>query len=149
MITSPDGIDFIKSFEGFKGKSYPDPKTGGAPYTIGYGTTVYPNGTKVRLGETISESTALAFLTTNLTAFENAVNTLVTVSLNQNQFDALVSFTYNLGRANFASSTLLKLLNAGDYDGASKQFIRWVSPGSSVEKGLTIRRKAEAELFNS
>lgn len=149
MKTSPNGINFIKGFEGFKGRAYPDPKTGSTPYTIGYGTTVYPNGNKVRLNDTISESTAAAFLATNLTGFESTVNNLVTVDLNQNQFDALVSFTYNLGRANFASSTLLKLLNAGDYDGASKQFIRWVSPGSSVEAGLRRRRLAETELFNS
>lgn len=83
----------------------------------------------------------------DMTIFENAVLRLVTVQLNQNQFDALVSFTYNLGAANLGRSTLLKLVNAGNFAGAAQQFPRWNKAGGKVLAGLARRRAAEAALF--
>ena len=139
----------VAGYEGIKLKAYPDPKTGGKPFTIGCGTTVYPSGKSVNLGETCTKDQALTYLQHDLIKFGNYVNQYVTVKLNQNQFDALVSFTYNLGPANLKSSTLLKKLNAGDYQGAADQFLKWVSPGTSVTAGLTKRRTDERAWFLS
>jgi lysozyme len=79
--------------------------------------------------------------------FEDGVNKLVTYTINQNQFDALVDFSFNLGLGNLGSSTLLKKLNAGDIKGAAEEFLRWDKAGGKVLAGLTKRRKAERDLF--
>lgn len=149
MKTGDKGKALIKEFEGFEDKAYPDPKKGGAPYTIGWGTTRYPSGMPVKPGDTATKEKAEQYLANDLVKFEAAVTSAVKVPLTQNQFDALVSFTYNLGAGNLNSSTLLKMLNAGDYKGAADQFMRWVSPGSAVEAGLRRRRTAERALFLS
>lgn len=142
--TSSDGIDLIKSFEGLELDAYADPI--GIP-TIGYGTIKYPDGSKVELGDSCTEDEAVEYLTHDLVTFENAVNKLVKVDINQKIFDALVCFTYNLGETNLKSSTLLKLLNAKKYSEVVPQFLRWNKAGGKVLKGLTRRRQAESDLF--
>ena len=145
MKTSQSGIDLIKQFEGFRAKPYLC--SAGVP-TIGYGTTVYPNGIKVKLSDQkITQQLAETFLQHHVNVIEKNVLSLVKVALKQNQFDALVSFSYNVGVGAFGDSTLLKLLNAGDIDGASKQFDRWNKTGGKVSNGLTRRRNAEKALF--
>lgn len=137
--TSQKGIDLIKSFEGCRLVAYQDSV---GVWTIGYGHT-----SGVYAGMTITEQQAEDFLRADLGTSESAVNRLVTYSINQNQFDALVSFTFNVGSGNFGGSTLLKKLNAGDTTGAADQFDVWVYAGGQVLEGLVRRRAAEKELF--
>ena len=145
MKTSKAGLNLIKQFESFRAAPYLC--SAGVP-TIGYGTTVYPNGIKVKLSDQkITQQLAESFLQHHVNAIEKDVLSLVKVPLTQNQFDALVSFSYNVGLGAFRDSTLLKLLNAGDIDGASKQFERWNKAGGKVSNGLTRRRNAEKALF--
>ena len=149
MQVSDAGIELIKSFEGFRANAYPDPKSGGDPWTVGYGTTKFPSGRPVKKGDYVTPAQAEMYLREDVKKFANSVDALVTVPLKQCQYDALVSFVYNLGATNFRTSTLLKKLNAKDYKGAADEFLRWVSPGSSVEAGLRRRRTAERDLFLS
>ncbi len=149
MQTSDKGIALIKQFEGCKLTAYPDPGTGGAPWTIGYGWTQPVDGKPVRPGMTIDQATADRLLKTGLVSYENDVLRLVKVKLSQSQFDALVSFTYNLGSRSLSTSTLLSKLNAGDYAGAADEFLRWNKAGGKVLNGLTRRREAERALFLS
>lgn len=142
MKTSPKGIALIKSAEGLRLKAYPDPGTGGLPWTIGYGST-----SGVTKSMVITEAQAEQMLAADLVRFERAVERLVQVPLNQGQFDALVSFTYNVGEGNFTKSTLLRKLNAGDTAGAADQFLRWVNAGGKVLSGLVKRRAAERAMF--
>ena len=144
MKTSQSGISLIKGFEGKRLNAYYD---GVGVWTIGFGTIKYPNGVRVKKGDTCTEAQAESYLKNDLVKFENAINRLVKVPLNQNQFDALSSFTYNLGETNLSSSTLLKKLNAKDYAGAADQFLRWNKAGGKVMNGLTRRREAERNLF--
>ena len=146
MKLSENGLKFIAKHEGFRSKPYLDPV--GVP-TIGYGNTYYTNGVKVRLSDTaISEDEALELLQNIVKRFEEGVNRLVKRALNQNQFDALVSFSYNLGLGNLQSSTLLKKVNANPCDQSiSYEFSRWNKAGGKVLNGLTRRRKEEAELY--
>ena len=110
MKTSEKGLALIKEFEGFQSKPYKCPA--GVP-TIGYGSTFYLNGSKVKLTDrAISEKEATDLLVKSLVKYEHTVNVTVKVPLEQNEFDALVSFVYNLGAGNFVSSTLLKLINS-------------------------------------
>lgn len=142
MKTSPKGIALIKSAEGLRLKAYPDPGTGGLPWTIGYGSTLGVTRTMV-----ITAEQAEQMLAVDLVRFERAVERLVEVPINQGQFDALVSFAYNVGEGNFAKSTLLRRLNSGDSQGAAEQFGRWVNAGGKVLQGLVKRRAAERALF--
>lgn len=142
MNVSQNGMALIERFEGLRLTAYRDIV---GVLTIGYGHT----GPDVTPGMTISQGQANILLQKDLVKFATGVNNLVKVPLNQNQFDALVSFAYNLGLGNLGSSTLLKLLNAGDYAGAQGQFIRWNKAGGQVVAGLTTRRQAEANLFAS
>jgi len=142
MKTSPKGIALIKSAEGLRLKAYPDPGTGGEPWTIGYGST-----SGVTRNMVITESQAEQMLAEDLVRFERIVERQVQVPLNQGQFDALVSFTYNVGEGNFTESTLLRKLNAGDTAGAAEQFSRWVHADGKVLPGLVTRRAAERALF--
>ncbi|MDN5642883.1 MAG: lysozyme [Acinetobacter sp.] len=143
MKTSNLGINLVCGFEGLRLKAYDD---GVGVWTIGYGTTVI-NGVKVKKGDTCTAEQAKSYMAQDLKKFESAVNTAVKVPLNQNQFDALVSLTYNIGIGAFKSSTLLKKLNAKDYKGAAEQFPRWNRGGGRVLNGLVKRRKIEMELF--
>lgn len=142
MKISQKGIDLIKSFEGLELKAYKDSV---GVTTIGYGST----GSHVSIGMTITKEQSEQLLKKDLERFEKGVSDLVKVPLNQNQFDALVSFAFNLGLGNLKSSTLLKKLNASDYIGASKEFERWNRAGGKVLNGLTRRRIAERDLFLS
>ncbi|USA54565.1 lysozyme [Acinetobacter sp. C32I] len=144
MKTSQVGINLIISFEDLVLTAYDD---GVGVWTIGYGTTVYPNGIRVKRGDTCTKAQAMSFFQHDLRRFEAAVNQVVKVTINQNQFDALVSLTYNIGEQAFKDSTLLKKLNAGDFMGAAEQFKVWNKGGGKVMKGLVRRRAAERELF--
>lgn len=147
--TGAAGIELIKSFEGFYAKPYPDPATGNKPYTIGYGTTVYPSGKRVELTDPpIDESTALVYLSHDLKTFEYGVDSLTRDDINQNQFGALTSFAYNCGLQNLKISTLLKKVNANPNDPTiAAEFVRWNKANGKVMNGLTRRRKAEAQLY--
>lgn len=147
MKTSQRGLNLVAEFEGLEFESYPDPGTGGHPWTIGFGTTRYPDGSRVQPGDTITEDGAFALLRHDVARFEDDIERLVVVPLNQNQFDALVSFTYNVGPGALERSTLLRKLNTGDYRGAADELPRWDKAGGRVLAGLTRRRKAERELF--
>lgn len=149
MQTSDKGIALIKGFEGCRLTAYPDPGTGGAPWTIGYGWTYPVDGKPIKPGMKIDQATADRLLKTGLVSYENDVLKLVKVKLTQNQFDALVSFAYNVGSRALSTSTLLKKLNAGDIKGAADEFLRWNKAGGKVLNGLTRRREAERALFLS
>ena len=146
MKISNNGLDLIKQFEGLSLKPYLD--AANIP-TIGFGNTYYEDGTKVTLKDkpiTEERATQLLEFIANKTFSEN-INKVVKVPLNQNQFDALVSFAYNIGNKNFNWSTLLKKLNLSDYVGASLEFGRWNQAGGKILSGLVSRRQKEKELF--
>ena len=140
MKTGSKGIDLIKHFEGCELEAYKCPA---GVWTIGYG---HIKG--VKEGMTITEVQAEEMLKSELNEYEGYINNLVTAELNQNQFDAMVSWVYNLGGGNLGASTLLKVLNAGDYDGVPAQIMRWNKAGGKVLEGLTRRRQAEADMFS-
>ncbi|MCH7380406.1 lysozyme [Acinetobacter higginsii] len=144
MAASQVGINVITSFEDLVLTAYDD---GVGVWTIGIGTTVYPNGVKVKKGDVCTLEQAKAFFTYDLKHFEAAVNSAVKVPVSQNQFDALVSLTYNIGESAFKKSTLLAKLNKSDFTGAADQFKVWNIGGGKVLKGLVRRRAAERELF--
>ena len=146
MQTSDKGISLIKQFEGCKLTAYQDSV---GVWTIGYGWTQPVDGKPIRAGMTIKQETAELLLKTGLVSYESDVSRLVKVGLTQGQFDALVSFTYNLGARSLSTSTLLRKLNAGDYAGAADEFLRWNKAGGKVLTGLTRRREAERALFLS
>lgn len=138
--TNSNGLLLIKSFEGLRLQAYRDAV---GVWTIGYGTT-----RNVRPGMRISEAEAEQFLQQDLNRFEQAINEAVKVPINDNQFSALVSFTYNVGSGAFRSSTLLKMLNQRrNLRATADQFPRWNRAGGRVLAGLTRRRNAERALF--
>lgn len=143
---SLSGQEIIHWFEGFRAKAYPDPGSGGEPWTIGYGTTVY-KGNPVVEGMVITKEEAAESFQKDLSKFEKAVRKAVKVSLTQHQFDALVSFTYNVGVGAFQSSTLLRKLNKGNYMGAANEFPRWNKASGKIMAGLIERRETERALF--
>jgi lysozyme len=134
------GTDLLKFYEGCKLVAYQDSV---GVWTIGYGHTkgVYE-------GMTITQEQAEQMLLDELKEYESYVDDLVTVPLNQNQFDALVVWVYNLGPTNFRKSTLLKELNNGNYQAVPIEIKRWNKAGGQVLEGLIKRRKAEANLFS-
>lgn len=144
--TSDKGIELIKSFEGFSSKPYLCPAK--IP-TIGYGATFYPDGKKVTMKDSpITEEKGVELLKSMLVKFEQYVDSYCVDSINQNQFDALVSFCYNLGPSNLKSSTLLKKVNADPNDPSIEvEFMKWVKAGGKTLKGLVRRREAEAKLY--
>ena len=135
-------LALIRKFEGLRLKPYRCPA--GVP-TIGYGHT----GPDVKPGLVITQQQADQLLVNDLAKFERGVNALVTVKIKQNQFDALVSFSYNLGLGSLQQSTLLRLLNAGNFQAAADQFLRWNRAGGHVVAGLSRRRAAERDMFLS
>jgi lysozyme len=141
MKTSEAGIKLIEDMEGLRLNAYQDVA---GVWTNGYGNThgVIP-------GSTITAAQAESDLLSNVAGSEYVVNTVVKVQLNQNQFDALVDFVFNLGSGNFQSSTLLRLLNQGNYAQAANEFPKWNHAGGVVVAGLTTRRLAEQAMFNS
>lgn len=140
MNISQNGIELIKKFEGCRLEAYKCPA---GILTIGYGHT----GSEVHLGQKITQEQAEKYLKQDITIHSNNVSRLVKAPLNQNQFDALVSFEYNVGYGNFTSSTMLKLLNQKKYTEAAAQFGRWVYANKKILQGLVKRRAAEKELF--
>jgi GH24 family phage-related lysozyme (muramidase) len=138
-LINQEGLDLIKSFEGFRSQAYRDPV---GIWTIGYGHTE-----NVQPGDMVSRAGAEDLLKADLRKFEAQVRRLVQVPLTSNQFSALVSFTYNVGSSSLARSTLLKLLNQQNYQGAANQFSRWNQAGEQVLPGLIRRRSAEKALF--
>ena len=140
MRPSPACIALVKRFEGFRPGPYLCPA--GVP-TIGYGHT---QGVTLS-SPPIREEQASGMLVRDLGSFAHLVEGLVHVPVTQSQFDALVSFAYNLGAAALAKSTLLQRLNAGDTAGAAQEFARWVHRGQQVLTGLVARRAAERAMF--
>lgn len=144
---SPNGLALIKRFEGLSLRAYPDPGTGGKPWTIGIGATVYPDGRVVKAGDTITAEQAEEYLRHDLARFEAAVTKLTGGVATQGQFDALTSLAYNIGSEALRTSTLLRKHNEGDHAGAQKEFPRWNKAGGRVMAGLVKRRAAEAALY--
>jgi len=142
MNISESGLDFIISREGMILRAYPDPATGGDPWTIGVGRA---HG--VKEGDTCTEEQAREWLREDCETAEKCINNSVGVTLSQNQFDALVSLIFNIGCGNFRKSTLLRKLNEGDDAGAAEQFKVWNKAAGREMAGLTNRRHAEAALF--
>jgi len=138
MKTSDKGINLIKKYEGFVPTAY---RCSADKWTIGYGHTLNVKSTDV-----ITLDEAERFLKQDIEFAEKEVNRH-NLDINQNQFDALVSLTYNIGSGAFNNSTLLKKLNKGDYQGAADQFLVWNKAGGKVMKGLVRRREAERALF--
>ena len=138
-MISEKGIKLLKDFEGFRTHAYQDSV---GVWTIGYGHTkgVTPN-------MIISAAQGEQMLVEELKEYENYVDELVKVPLHPHQYDALVSWVYNLGPTNFKSSTMLKVLNEGKYDEVPAQMKRWNKAGGKELDGLTRRRNAEAEMF--
>ena len=139
MKTSAEGLSLIKKFEGCELYAY---QCSAGVWTIGYGHTK-----DVEPGMQITKEDAEEMLVEELHEYESYINDFVTAPLSQNQFDALVSWVYNLGPANLKSSTMLKVLNAGDYDEVPAQMKRWNKAGGKVLEGLIRRREAESLLF--
>lgn len=150
---SPDLKRFVKGTESLVLQAYPDPKTGGDPWTIGYGHT-----SGVHEGMVWSLEQSETAFEADLNHFEKLVQNNVHVPVTQGQYDALVSIVFNVGPGgpnrdgiirlrSGGPSTLLRKLNEGDYEGAGQEFLKWVSPGSNVERGLRIRRTYEHDHF--
>jgi lysozyme len=142
------GLHLIKDFEGLRLKPY---QCSAGVWTIGIGTTVYPNGQKVNQSDPqINEIVSLLYLTHDLEYFCKQVDAYTTDAVNQSQFDALVSFGYNCGMGNLKSSTLLKKVNANPNDPSiAAEFLKWNRAANKVVAGLTRRRQAELDLYFS
>ena len=148
MRCSESGIELIKHFEGLSLTAYLC--SGGIP-TIGYGSTFYSDGRRVNLGDIITLQEANELYMETLSQFERDVSELLDgIPINQNQFDALVSFAFNLGIASLAQSTLLNKVKSNHNDTAiAVEFGKWVMAGGQRINGLVIRRRKEAELYFS
>ena len=143
MQFSAAGLELLKRSEGFRSRTYLD--VAGFP-TIGYGhRLLHPES----FSNGIDEAQAERILLSDVREAEQAILRLVKVPLNQGQFDALVDFCFNLGEGKLAESTLLKDLNAGRYDAAQEQLLRWDHAGLQENAGLRARREAEAELWSN
>lgn len=140
------GFELIKYYEGLRLNAYQD--TGGV-WTIGYGHTAARGAPYPKAGMRITKQEAESIFLNDLKYFENWVKKLVNVPLNDSQYSALVSFCYNLGPGNLKSSTLLRKLNAKDYNGASNEFSKWVYDDGIKLNGLVKRRASEKNLFLS
>lgn len=140
MRLNQEGIDLIKQFEGLELEAYLCPAK---KATIGYGST----GPDIKLGMKWTKEQAEQRLVNDLGTFSKGVRSLIKVVLNENQFSAIVAFAYNVGLGNLKSSTLLKKLNASDFQGAADELPKWNKAGGKVLKGLTRRREAERALF--
>jgi len=143
---SQKGLSLLKEFEGIRFKPYLCPA--GIP-TISIGCTYYPDGIKVKMDDPIiSEARATEIFLNVIKHFENSVDSFTRDDINQNMFDALVSFSYNLGANALKNSTLLKKINLNPNDPTiEKEFLKWNKSGGKVLAGLTKRRKAEADLY--
>lgn len=148
MQINNETIKLIQSFEGLELNAYPDPGSGGDPWTIGYGTTIYPNGKKVKKGDTITQQQAIEYFMQDILKFSNKVLPLLMQSLTDNQFGALLSFAYNVGLENLKISTLLKKVNKNPFDPTiADEFAKWKKAAGRVLPGLVRRRAEEAKLY--
>ena len=153
MEPGPDGIKLIQSFEGCARKradgsydAYPDPGTGGDPWTIGWGST----GPDIARGLVWTQQQCDDRFAEHVAQFAANVETAIGgAATTQHQFDAMVSLAYNIGMGNFSASTLLRKHKAGDFAGAAAQFAVWNKAAGKVLAGLTRRRAAEAALYAS
>jgi len=143
MNYSKNGLHLTEQFEGCKLNAYPDPGTGGDPWTIGYGHT----GPEVHQGMTITQEQAEEYLAQDVKKAVSDVNAKLTVEVTQDEFDALVDFAFNCGCGNLNNSTLLKKVNAGDFQGASHEFEKWDMAAGKHMAGLLRRRQAEELEF--
>ena len=147
MKVTQNCINLIRDFEGLRLKPYLCPA--GIP-TIGIGCTRYDNGKPVTMADpAITTPKAIELLRNRLTHCEQAINRLVTVPLNQNEFDALVSFSFNVGLGNLQRSSIRMKVNRQDFEGAAEGFLDWTKAGGKVLKGLVNRRNDEKALFLS
>ena len=144
MKVSAAGINLIKEFEGVRLKAYKCPA---GVYTIGVGHTSAAGPPVVKPGMEITNAQAMKILAQDLVQFEDGVEAAVKVPLSQNQFDALVSFAFNVGLGAFQKSTLLRKLNAGQYDAVPAELMKWTKAGGTELPGLVRRRRAEAALW--
>ena len=141
------GYKLIQQFEGLKLKAYQDSV---GIWTIGYGNIQYPNGTKVKKGDEITREQADLMFKSTANTFASKVNSLINVCLTQNQFNALVSLSYNIGIGAFKGSTLLKMVNASPNNPTIKnEFLKWKMAGGKVIQGLLNRRVKESEVYFS
>lgn len=146
MIPSPACAALVKRFEGCRLHAYPDPGTGGKPYTVGWGAT----GQGIGPNTVWTQEQADERLEADLQAFSSGVSGLIgKAKTSQHEFDALVSFAYNVGLGNLKTSTLLRLHMAGDKDGAANQFQKWTRASGKIMAGLITRRSNEAELYRT
>lgn len=144
MNVDASGERLIKQYEGCKLKAYPDPATGGDPWTIGFGAT----GPGIRKGVVWTQAQADARFTADIGKFAGQVAAkLGAAPTTQGQFNAMVSLAYNIGMGNFGQSSLLRLHKEGEYEAAANQFIRWNRAAGKVLTGLTRRREAEARMY--
>ena len=142
MKFNDKGLALLKEFEGCRLKAYPDPGTGGEPWTIGYG---HIGG--VNEGDVITQSQADSLLAADLAHLSAQVDAALTVELTDNQFSSLVCFAYNVGIGNLRNSMLLHLVNQGQLTAAAGQFERWDRAAGHIMPGLLRRRQAEKALF--
>jgi lysozyme len=143
-VVSAAGLSLIKRFEGFRARAYRDPV---GIHTIGYGHTSMAGPPEVHAGLTISEPEAGEILARDVKRFADAVTREVKVALSDDQFSALVSFAYNVGPENFRKSSVLKAVNAHDFDAVPRRLALWVKAGGRTLPRLITRRAAEGELF--
>jgi lysozyme len=147
MKISKLGIELIKHYEGFRSRAYKCPA---GVVTIGYGTTYYPSGQRVKITDEITEQKAEELLLQNLVSYEKEVDVMTTDDITQSQFDALVSFAYNLGSNALKGSTLLKKVNKNTKDQTiPSEFSKWVKAGGKTLQGLVTRRISEAKLYST
>lgn len=145
MKINQAGKDLIKHFEGCKLKAYKCPA---GVFTIGFGSTFYEDGSKVKEGDVITQERANELFDTIIDDFARMTNALVKSNVSENNFSALVSFTFNVGTGNLKKSTLLKKVNADPKDPTIKaEFMKWTRAKNVVLKGLVRRREAEAKLY--
>lgn len=144
MKVNKAGINLIKKYEGFRSRAYRDAV---GVWTIGYGHTSMAGAPRVTPGLTISRAEGEAILARDVQKFADKIAPLIKVRLNDNQFSALVSFAYNVGVGGFRRSSVLKRVNAGQYDGVPHRLSLWVKAGGQTLTGLVRRRAAEGELF--
>jgi len=146
----PFALSLIKQFEGCKLTAYPDPGTGGKPFTIGWGSTTDGQGNPIAPGTKWTQPQADQRLASHVAEFARGVDKLLAgAATKPHQKGALVSLAYNIGLGNLESSTLIKKHAAGDYAGAAAEFVRWNKAAGKVMAGLTRRRAAEAEMYAS
>lgn len=145
MRVNEECIALIKKFEGCRLKAYPDPATGAEPWTIGWGST----GPDIGPDTVWTQEKADYRLLKEIEKIASVVSSIIQTPCTENQFGALVSFAYNCGLGNLRKSTLLKLVNAGKFEAAAEEFIKWNKANGKVMEGLTRRRWAEKELFLS